>query len=393
MAASVTILHADLDAFYVSMELLRHPELRGFPVIVGGAGGRGVVATCSYEARQFGVHSAMPGSRAKQLCPSAVFLPPDFNYYAPASCAFHAILHDFTPTVESAGVDEAYLDVAGSETLFGDPAEIARAIRRRVRDEIGIAVSIGVAGNRLVAKVASDAAKPDGLLVVSRGEEADFFAPRPLRELPMIGPQTAAALQTLGLRTIGDLAAWPVAALEARFGPHGIELHRRALGQSDAPVFAGRTRQKSISRETTFETDEPSPAALQGTIAAIASRLAASLASDGLAARTVTLKLRFPPFETLLRSETPGTLLVLSRDIQQAARAIFDDVWRGAGYRPVRLIGVGLTNIVEKAYQLRLGEDDRAFRLASTVTGIRERFGDDAVRHGVELQQHRPFHR
>lgn len=387
MASSATILHADLDAFYVSMELLRRPELRGLPVIVGGLGGRGVVCTCSYEARRFGVHSAMPGSRAKQLCPQGVFLTPDFDFYAPASRAFHAILRDFTPVVESAGVDEAYLDVAGSEALFGDPVVIADAIRRRVRLVLGLPVSIGVATNRLVAKVASDAAKPDGLLAVAPGDEAAFFAPRPLRELPMIGPRTASALQSLGCRTIGDLAAVPVAALEARFGPHGQELHRRALGESAAPVSAGRGRQRSISRETTFELDEPSPAVLHGTITSLVSRLAASLAQDGLAARTVTLKLRFPPFETVLRSETPGNPLVLARDIEHVARDMLADIWRRAGFKPVRLVGVGLTNIVEKGYQLRLGEDDRAFRLASTVTGLRERFGDQAVRQGIELHR------
>jgi len=393
MHSRATILHADLDAFYVSMELLRRPALRGLPVVVGGAGGRGVVLTCSYEARRFGVRSAMPGARARQLCPAAVFIPPDFRHYAPASRVFHRILHDFTPVVESAGVDEAYLDVAGSEALFGTPVEIAEAIRRRVRAEVGIAVSIGIATNRLVAKVASDAAKPDGLLEVAPGEEAAFFAPRPLRDLPMVGPRTADALQTLGLRTIGDLAAMPAGALEARFGSHGAELRRRALGQSDAPVDTARGRQKSFSRETTFATDETSPASLHGTVAAIASRLAASLAAEGLAARTVTLKLRFPPFETILRSETPGPTLVLARDIQAAALDMFEHTWSRAGYRPVRLIGVGVTNIVEKAYQLRLGEDDRAFRLASTVSGIRERFGDNAVRQGVELQQRSPFHR
>ncbi|MGE5597395.1 MAG: Y-family DNA polymerase, partial [Hyphomicrobiales bacterium] len=190
-----TVLHVDLDAFFVSMELLRHPELRGLPVVVaGGLGPRGVVSTCSYEARKFGVRSAMPVARARQLCPQAVYLPSDFAYYAPASKQFHAILRDYTPIVEPAGADEAYLDVAGSERLFGDAEAIARDIRRRVRDEIGITASVGVSVNKLVSKVASDAGKPDGLVVVPAGEEAAFFAPRPLRDLPMIGPKTAAAL-------------------------------------------------------------------------------------------------------------------------------------------------------------------------------------------------------
>jgi DNA polymerase-4 len=178
------VLHVDLDQFYVSMELLRRPELRGLPVVVGYPGARGVVATASYEARKFGVRSAMPSSRAKQLLPNATWLPPDFRYYAPASKSFHAILRDFTPLVEPAGADEAYLDVAGCERLFGDAETIAKAIRGRIRAEIGIAASIGVSTNKLVSKVASDAAKPDGLLVVPAGGEAAFLAPLKVRDLP-----------------------------------------------------------------------------------------------------------------------------------------------------------------------------------------------------------------
>ena len=182
-----SILHVDLDAFFVSMELLRRPELRGKPVVVaGGLGARGVVNTCSYEARAFGVRSAMPVSRAQRLCPQAVFLESDYAYYSEASRAFHAILRDYTPLVEPAGSDEAYLDVAGSERLFGEPEAIARDIRRRILVEIGITGSVGVSINKLVSKVASDAGKPDGLVIVPAGDEAAFFAPRPLRELPMV---------------------------------------------------------------------------------------------------------------------------------------------------------------------------------------------------------------
>ncbi|MEX1102932.1 MAG: DNA polymerase IV, partial [Dehalococcoidia bacterium] len=233
------------------MELLRHPDLRGKPVVVGGIGNRGVVATCSYEARKYGVRSAMPIGRARQLCPHAAYLEPDFHYYAPASKQFHAILRDYTPMVEPAGADEAYMDVRGSERLFGDAPTIAAGIRRRVREEIGITASIGVSVNKLVSKVASDAGKPDGLVVVAAGEEAAFFAPRPIRELPMIGPKTAASLATMGVRTIGDLAAIPLSALEGKFGRHGVELHARARGIFDAPVLSDSGPAKSISREIT----------------------------------------------------------------------------------------------------------------------------------------------
>ncbi|MEX2081044.1 MAG: DNA polymerase IV, partial [Dehalococcoidia bacterium] len=301
----MSVLHVDLDAFYVSMELLRHPELRGLPVVVaGGLGARGVVSTCSYEARAFGVHSALPVSAARRLCPQAVYLECDFAYYAPASTSFHAILRDYTPSVEPAGADEAYLDVKGSERLFGDGPTIGADIRRRVRDEIGIAASIGVSSNKLVSKVASDAAKPDGLLVVAPGEEAAFFAPRPIRDLPMVGPKMAEALANIGVRTIGDLARMPIESLVARFGSHGRELYHRSRGVYDAPVLSGRADAKSVSREITFDNDVADPDRLRAVLRNEADRVAADLVRQSRGARTVNLKLRFPPFETLTRSTT-----------------------------------------------------------------------------------------
>ena len=383
---SPTVLHVDLDAFFVSMELLRRPELRGQAVIVcGGLGQRGVVNTCSYEARRFGVRSAMPVSEARRRCPGGVYLPSDFQYYAPASKAFHAILREYTPAVEPAGTDEAYLDVAGSERLFGDAPGIAATIRRRIRDEIGITASIGVSTNKLVAKVASDAGKPDGLVVVEAGEEASFLAPRALRELPMIGPRTAAALEQLGVRTIGDLAAIPVPALESRFGSHGLELHRRALGQYLAPVLHERARARSMSRETTFDTDVADGQRLRGILRSQADHVAAQMAAESLAARTVTLKLRFPPFETLTRSATPGQLLMLGSDLYGAALALFERAWDANGRRPVRLLGLGATGFVEAGRQLRLGEDVRGIQLERTLGDLRVRFGSSAIRHGHQL--------
>jgi DNA polymerase-4 len=381
-----TVLHVDLDAFYVSMELLRHPELRGQPVVVGGGlGNRGVVSTCSYEARKFGVHSAMPVAQARKLCPQAVFLPTDFAFYGPASKQFHAVLRDFTPVVESAGADEAYLDVAGSEALFGEPAQIAASIRARVREEIGITASVGVSVNKLVSKVASDAGKPDGLVVVEAGEEAAFFAPRPIRELPMVGPKTAAVLTGLGVKTIGDLAAIPVAALQGKFGPHGAELHARSLGQFDAPVLFGHGAAKSVSREVTFEHDEPADDYLRAVLRGQAERIAADLVRQGRAARTVTLKLRFPPFETLSRSKTAHAAIDLADDLFSLAAELFEQAWAENERRPVRLVGMGATNLQERARQLRLGETLDADRLAEAVSSLRERMGDRAVLRGAEL--------
>ncbi len=385
-----TVLHVDLDAFFVSMELLRRPELRGLPVVVaGGPGNRGVVNTCSYEARAFGVHSAMPVGQARRLCPAAVFVASDFAYYAPASKRFHAILRDYTPVVEPAGADEAYLDVAGSERLFGDARAIAVDLRARVQAEIGITASVGVSTNKLVSKVASDAAKPDGLLVVEAGGEAAFFAPRPIRELPMVGPKTAAALAAIGVKTIGDLAALPVRALEARFGPHGAELHARALGIFDSPVLAGHGEAKSVSRETTFDTDEPDGDRLRAILLRHAERIAADLARQGKSARTVTLKLRFPPFETLARSSTPAAPVALAAEIYEAALALFDRAWTLNGNRPVRLLGIGTANLQERARQLRLGETIAADQLEGAVSDLRGKFGDRAVVLAAELMRRR----
>jgi DNA polymerase-4 len=383
-----TVIHVDLDAFFVSMELLRHPELRGQPVVVAGAlGSRGVVSTASYEARRFGVRSAMPVASARRLCPQAAFLTTDFGYYAPASRAFHEILRRYTPAVEPAGADEAYLDVAGSEALFGLAEDIASDIRRHVHEEIGITASAGVSVNKLVSKVASDAGKPDGLVVVPAGEEAAFLAPRPIRDLPMVGKKTAEVLSGLGIHAIGDIARMPQSALIAKFGSHGAELRARALGIYDAPVLSGRGEAKSISRETTFDRDEPDGQRLRAVLLGQAERVAVDLARHGRAGRTVTLKLRFPPFETISRSVTTGIPVELAGEIHTSAVSLFERAWDENGRRPVRLIGLGVSNLQEQARQLRLGESAEGppARLQEAVHAIRDRFGDAAVRRAAEL--------
>ena len=265
-----------------------------------------------------------------------------------------------------------------------------RDIRRRVREEIGITASAGVSTNKLVSKVASDAGKPDGLVVVRPGDEAAFFAPRPLRELPMVGPKTAEALKGLGVHTIGDLARVPLSALESRFGRHGAELHARALGIFDAPVLEGHGKAKSVSRETTFDEDEPSRDRIRAVLRGQAERVAADLARQQRAARTVTLKLRFPPFETLTRSITVGRTVDLADDLFEAAAMLFERAWAEHDRRPVRLIGLGATNLQERAQQLRLGETLEANRLADAVTDLRDRFGDAVVRRAAELKVPRP---
>lgn len=383
--ASPGVLHVDLDAFFVAMELLRRPELVGKPVIVGFDGPRGVVSTASYEARAFGVHSALPMALAIRRCPQAVRLPVDFAFYAPASERFHAILRDFTPLCEAAGSDEAYLDVAGSARLFGDGETIAGLIRERVRAEIGITASVGVAANKLVAKVASDAAKPDGVCVVPAGGEAAFLAPRPVRDLPMVGAKLEEQLARLGLRTIGDVARYPAEALRARFGGMGDDLLARSLGRFEAPVVAERGAAKSVSRETTFGTDVGDRTRLRAILRTQSERVARDLARGGLAARTVVLKLRFPPFETLTRSWTGMGQVALADEIFEAGAELFERTWREEGERPVRLIGVGVMNLGPPARQLRLGETFEADRLAETVNALRDRFGEDSVRRATEI--------
>ena len=394
MSDGATVLHVDLDAFYVSMELLRRPELRGTPVVVaGGLGNRGVVNTASYEARKFGVRSAMPVSQARRLCPQATFLESDYGYYSGASKQFHAILRDFSPLVEPAGADEAYLDVRGTEHLFGTPEEIGRSIKGRVTGEIGITASIGVSANKLVSKVASDAGKPNGLVVVPSGTEAVFFAPRPIRELPMVGKKTAEVLSSLGIHTIGDIAKTPEQALVARFGKGGAELHARARGIFDAPVVSSRGDAKSISRDITFDNDEPDGDRLRAVLRSQAERISKELSQTGKAARTVSLRLRFPPFETLSRSITPRVAVDLADDIYAHGRALFDRTWEDNGQRPVRLIGLGAHNIVERARQLRLGETLETDRLQDTVETLRDRFGDATVLRANELRNNPYQHR
>lgn len=385
MVDTATVLHVDLDAFFVAMELLRRPELRGRPVIVGYPGPRGVVSTASYEARRFGVRSAMPMARARELCPGAVILPPDFSWYAPASRAFHAILRSYSPAVEPVSVDEAYLDVAGSERLFGTPAEIGAAIRERIRAEIGITASVGIAVNRLVAKVASDAAKPDGLLRVPPGEEAAFLAPRPVRDLPGVGRRTADVLAGLGIATIGELAAVPESVLEAKFGRHGADLRRRALGIAPGGVAPALPGRRSISREHTFERDERSAERLRAVLLSQAERVADDLARQQRAARTVVLKLRFPPFETITRSATPGRQLLFADELYDTAAGLFEAAWEEHGRRPVRLIGLGAAGLTERARQLALGETPAPGALHDAVLALRERYGDAVIRRAAEL--------
>ena len=286
------------------MEQLDDPALRGRPVIVGGLGARGVVSAASYEAREFGVHSALPMGRARRACPQAAFVAPRFDRYGELSRAVMAILESVTPLVEQLSIDEAFLDVRGARRLLGTGAEIAALVRRRVRDEVGLVVSVGVATTKFLAKLASDLSKPDGLLLVPPGTELEFLAPLPVSRLWGVGPATRQRLEKMGVRTIGEVAALPEAVLVASLG-NSLGLRLRALARNDDPRAVVPEREaKSIGAEETFAVDLHSAAACERELVRLVDRAGSRLRRAGLEARTITLKIRYENFETRTRSKT-----------------------------------------------------------------------------------------
>jgi DNA polymerase IV len=385
-----TIIHADLDAFYASVEVLDDPPLAGKPVIVGGRPGeRGVVSAASYEARRFGVHSAMPLRTAARRCPHGVFLPGRPHRYRELSEQVMGIFADFTPLIEPISLDEAFLDVTASERALGDGAAIARGIKERVLEEAGLVVSVGVATNKLVAKVASDLRKPNALVVVPPGGEAEFLAPLPIRRLWGVGPQAQVALAEFGVSTIGQLAAVPVATLRRRFGRHGEDLAARARGVDRSAVQPFHAP-KSIGHEHTFETDTVDMGRLEATLLDLAESVASRLRRHEMAAGSVQLKLRYEGFETLTR-QAP-----LSRQEREAAplfRAALTLLRRTlVEGRGVRLIGLTAINLSD-AQQLTLFDGgERSDRLTRSIDAVRSRFGDGAITR-ARLLAERPARR
>ncbi len=378
------IIHVDLDAFYASVEQLRRPELRGKAIIVGGGGDhyrRGVVSAASYEARRFGVHSAMPLGRALRLCPHAVVLPVDFTAYREASRAVFALARQLTPQMEPVSLDEAYLDVTGSIRALGPPDQMARELCDSIREHCRLDASCGVATSKLVAKVASDLEKPRGMVVVPPGDEAAFLAPLPLRRLPGLGPASEKALLSLGLVTLGDLAAFPLDALRRRLGEHAaLSLSERARGIDRSEVTVP-DRPKSISREETFSEDISDRAQLHRLLRGCAGDVGRQLRHGHWAARTATIKLRYSDFATFTRQHTFPTPQDGDLALAQAGTALFEAAWSGA---PVRLLGMGVSGVVDAA-QLDLFEGDgppRDTRLDRTLDALRERFGAAAPRRG-----------
>ncbi len=387
-AGRLSIIHVDLDAFFAAVEQRDRPELRGKPVIVGGdPRSRGVVSTCSYEARKFGVHSAMPLRTALQLCPNGIFLPVDGAKYQRVGREVMAVLRRFTPAVEQVSIDEAFLDVAGSEALFGPAPEIARRIKAEVVSATGLTVSVGVATNKLIAKVGSDLRKPDGLVVVQPGAEAAFLAPLEIRRLWGIGPKTAERLHGLGIRTIGELAALPVETLARALGDYGATLHDRALGIDEDPVIGGGEAAKSVSHETTFAVDVTDPAEIERTLLALTEGVSARLRAAGLRAGTVAVKIRDSQFRTISRQKQLPEPSDLTEPIWRTALELTRPEVRG---KKIRLLGVAATQLGQPE-QIGMFEvvDDKRRRVVDATDAVRRRFGDRAVTRASLL--HRPL--
>jgi DNA polymerase IV len=389
-AGGRSILHIDMDAFYASVEEREDPELADRPLIVGGTPqGRGVVAAANYVVRQFGVHSAMPTATALRLCPDAVVLPPRMEYYAAISRQIRDIFEEFTPLVEPLSLDEAFLDVTGSEALFGSASQIGRQIKRQIADELSLVASVGVAPNKFLAKVASDLQKPDGFVVVNPDRVQEFLEPLPVRRLWGVGKVAATIFEELGVRTIGDIRSLPLDTLQQRFGQHGRHLWELARGIDERSVVPDREA-KSLSHETTFPEDVADPECLRAWAVELAGQVARRLRRHKLQGRTVNLKVRFSDFRTISRSTTLSQPTSVTREIEQAVGEMLS-TRLPAGHLPVRLLGVGISGFDgPAAAQLTLfdrpeSEQSSHISLDRTADEIRDRFGAAAIGRGSSL--------
>ena len=381
---SRTILHVDMDAFYAAVEQRDHAELRGKPVIVGSdpkqGKGRGIVATCSYEARKFGVHSAQPISQAWKLCPQGIYVRPDMEKYARASSCVMSILLDFTDMLEQVSIDEAFMDVTGSAKLFGAGPEIAQRIKSRIRDELQLTASVGVAGNKFIAKIASDLKKPDGLVVVSPGSEREFLSPLPIGRLWGVGPKTEAGLKSMGLDRIGQLADMEFNELSSRHGKIGSHLWQLSRGIDDRDVVPEEGF-KSIGHEITFESDTADQALLDRTLLDLSEKVARRLRAQEARARTVAMKFREADFSTFTRRTTLNESVDTSEKIYPVARKLMKSLMHEGIL--VRLIGVYASNLEfgTEAKQMSLFEpaSQKDRKLAAALDDIAQRFGDRAI--------------
>lgn len=374
------IFHVDMDAFFVSVEEIFDPGLKGKPVIVGGdPDGRGVVAAASYEARKYGIHSAMPLAQAKRLCPKAIFVHGRHGAYGEFSRRVFNILAKYTPDIERTSVDEGYLDMTGFERIHGHPLSVANRMKREIKERIGLNASFGISSNKLVSKIASDCAKPNGILLVMPGHEREFLAPLNIKRLPGIGKVMNEKLTSLGIKTIGDLAQIEKDVLEATFGKWGLDLYYRANGISNSPVEeSGKV--KSISRETTFETDTLDMTFIDATLFHLIEDVAHSLREENLQARCITLKLRYPDFKTVTRSITLKEPTDLDKVIYENIKALWKKSYTRRGR--VRMVGVGVSNFTTSLYQQDLFYGEKMRKLKNyyrSIDKIRAKYGNNSI--------------
>ena len=390
------ILHVDLDAFYASVETLKDPSLAGKPVVVGSAGPRGVIMSASYAARAHGLRSAMPSMRARRLCPEAIFVPPDFEAYRAYSNRFREVLMSFTPIVEPISLDEAFLDVSGATTLFGPPPEIAARIRATVQGDLSLTCSVGVGPTKLVAKLGSSAAKPDGVVVVRAGEVIDFLHPLPVRALWGVGEKTADTLDRLAIRSVGDVARTPAPILQRVLGEGQAAMLRALASGEDARTVVPFEAPKSVSHEETYPRDLDDPDEIRRQILDLSHRVASRLRADGYRARTVTLKLRLPSFSMLSRSKTMPDPTDVGADLYRVAGELYTRL--PPGRRRFRLIGVAATGLVPAgAEQISLVTSGRWGDAERAVDRVRGRFGPGTAlpavlldSAGTDFTRHRP---
>jgi len=391
LPAEATILHVDMDAFFVSVELLERPELRGKPVVVGGRPDqRGVVSAASYEARKFGIQSAMPLRTAAKLCPHAIFLDGHHEKYGQWSDRVATVLAKFSPIVEMVSIDEAYLDLAGTERLHGPPLAAADKLLRMIGRETGLPCSAGLASTRLVAKVCSDQAKPKGLLWIPPGQEAQFLAPLPVRKIPGIGEVTERALRALGIEYVHQLANAGLEKLERIFGQWGTALYRKARG-GDSYEFVLDAEPKSISHNHTFGEDTDDTAVLESMLSHLSQKACKRLREAGLSARTLTLTIRYAGFDTYTRSKTPPDPVQFDADAFAHFLALFRE-HRNPG-RKVRLLGVAFSGLAHGNAQLELLDPQRRAKLeklSRAADSLRDRFGFGKIQFGGSLLVEKP---
>ena len=381
------IFHIDLDAFFVAVERALDPSLEGMPVAVGGeAGSRGVVTCASYEARAYGLHAGMPLKTAQRLCPDAIYLSGRYAHYLEVSRQFHAILGEYTPWMEPLGMDEAYMDMTGFESLYGAPAGVAGTIKERIRRELRVTASVGIASARVTAKVASDYGKPDGLVEVPLGQDADFLAPLPVRDVPGIGEKVEGALkQRLGIATVAELAAADPFTLRRIFGVYGDQLHRWAIGQGEDSVASEMAAVKSISRSTTFAEDSRDRGFILSTLRYLEERVAAALRHEEKSAGCVTVTIRYADFHTISRSRRVKQPVESDEAIFRLGTSLLEEPLKDS--RAVRLVGIGVSELVSGGQlPLMADEPEREENLADALDAVRRKYGYTALQTGRTFQ-------